>query len=334
MQKRSALAARGPKIIACMLIFIWTGQQTGRTQGLPAIISAGEDHQIKQWDGQGKSAACDVPQDAAITTMALIALPEGPALVSADSKGTLEIHDIAKGTRLFRQENAHAGSILALAVSPDGKWIATGGADRHIRLWNPETKRCVADAEAHQDAVSALRFFDRGAKLLSGSADKMLRIWRVRAQGKAAVLEYESNITGHDDTITALAIAPDGRTFASASRDKMLRIWRVGGDGLDKSYHGGERGLLAIAYSPDGRYLAAGDEDGHIRLFDLQKGNAASVSINSERAVRALVFSNEGKIIVSGNEDGKIHYWDAASGREIKIIDAHKGAVSVLMVAP
>ena len=303
--------------------------------GLPSVISVSEDHRVKQWDAQGKAVATIGSHDDAINAAALFKAPDGLQIVTGDSAGTLKVWDAANAHTIFNEENAHRGGIFSVAVSPDGKVIATGGADHHVRLWRRDTGRKLADVEAHQDTVRALRFYLAGAelRLLSGGADNILRIWRVSVNGNKGELTYDSNIPAHEDAVTALAIAPDGKTFASVSKDKMLKTWRIDGGGQENRSHG-DRPLNAVAYSPDGRTIAVGDTDGHIRLYDAQKGGGLPPTMTQERGVRALVFSADGKILVSGGEDRKIHYWDIATGKEKQTTAAHDGTITALLLAP
>ena len=261
--------------------------------------------------------------------------PDGLKIVTGDAAGTLKIWDMANAHLIFSVEDAHRGGIFAVAVSPDSKWIATGGADKHIRLWRRDTGAKIADVEAHQDTVRALRFFMAGSelRLLSGGADNIVRVWRVSVSGGKGELAYASNIPAHEDAVTALALSPDGKTFASVSKDKMLKTWRVEGGGQENRSHG-DHPLNAVAYSPDGRILAVGDEDGHIRCYDAQKGSGLPPLMAQERAVRALVFSADGKILVSGGDDRKIHYWDVATGKERQSVAAHDGAITALLLVP
>ncbi len=321
--------------IGSVFLFLSFVGGAARADGLPAVISVSEDHRIKQWDAQGKSVATVGSHEDAINAAALVHAPDGLQIVTGDSAGTLKIWDIANAHQVFSEDNAHRGGIFAVAVSPDGKVIATGGADRHIRLWRRDTGRRLADVEAHQDTVRALHFYLSGAelRLLSGGADSIVRIWRVSVSGNKGELTYDSNIPAHDDAITALALSPDSKTFATVSKDKMIKTWRVDGGGQENRSHG-DRPINAVAYSPDGKLLAVGDTDGHIRLYDAQKGGGLPPLMTQERAVRALVFSADGKTLVSGGEDRKIHYWDVATGKERQSVAAHDGAITALLLAP
>jgi WD40 repeat protein len=72
----------------------------------------------------------------------------------------------------------HEGTVLALAISPDGRTLATGGEDRMIRLWELPSTRPLARWEAHDANVTALAFLHDGT-IISGDAEGMLKLWDV-----------------------------------------------------------------------------------------------------------------------------------------------------------
>ncbi len=115
---------------------------------------------------------------------ALAFSPDGCALAAAHGRhytgneGVVNIWDVDAGSRVARL-GSHAIRTQAVAYSPDGKWLATGGADCKVRLWNPRNGKEVAALDGHRGAVVALAFTPDGRHLVSGSHDTTVLVWPV-----------------------------------------------------------------------------------------------------------------------------------------------------------
>jgi hypothetical protein len=130
------------------------------------------------------------------------------------------ILDITGTGRLIRLDG-HRGVVTACAFSRDGRWIATGGADRTVHLWDPATGQERRSFGGHQDSVLCVAFSPDGRRVLSGSADRTLRLWDTETGEEVA------RCTGHADKVQDVAFAPDGKTFLSGSLDGTVRLWQM-----------------------------------------------------------------------------------------------------------
>ena len=109
-----------------------------------------------------------------------------------------------------------------MAVASDGSWLASGGDDGTVRIWDVATWRERAVLEGHTRGVSAVAVAPDGSWLASGGDDGTVRIWDVATWRERAVLK------GHTGHVSAVAVAPDGSWLASGSRDNSVRIWETG----------------------------------------------------------------------------------------------------------
>ena len=308
---------------------------------LPAVVSGGSDHYIKRWDAAGRMSATLGAQDSSITAIALLFVMNknhkvAPLLISGGTGGLLKIwgasEDGAANAMPLRSVKAHDGGITALAVSPNGLLIATGGADAYIRLWDRLTGMMLVEMKAHDAAVQSLQFTPDGKTLVSGGADRLLRVWSVG--NDAQTLDYQSTILAHDAPITALALSPNGQSVASVSADGYLKVWQVRGGSLEKHIHVSGRGVLAVAFAPDGKTIATGDQDGKIHVWSVKTGLATPFAGSHERGVTALAWTSDSEMLVSGSSDKTLRYWNVASGRQIARIAAHDGTVQTIAIVP
>ncbi len=254
-------------------------------------------------------------------------------------------------------QTGHSGYINAVAYSPNGRIVASGGVDQTVKLWDVETGLEVRTLRGHSSAVQALRFSPDGRWLASGGTDVVINLWDVET-GRI-VRKFD----GHQMTVTSLAFSPDGRTLVSGGMDQNILVWDVATADIrqvivpdDKAVY---KGLVLMALSPDGRTLASGGEI--TKLWDVATGRELRTlrgrSTDKPRPDLAIAFSPDGKSLVISSRslisldvatgqtrweakfdnnftaeslvfspDGKtlvsasseITFWDAATGRQIR----------------
>jgi WD40 repeat protein len=147
--------------------------------------------------------------------------PSGEQLIcSGDGNGSLEIWDLAtrRKTELLRR---HDMSILALALSQDGRTLVTGGMDYTIRLWDVATWRHIATATPQDDQLREVSFHPDGHIVASSSGDHTIRLWHVPTAEPAAILY------GHTRYVDKHAFSPDGHVLVSGSADGTVRLWQL-----------------------------------------------------------------------------------------------------------
>ena len=116
----------------------------------------------------------------------------------------------------------HDDDVAAVAVSGDGKWLATGSADKTVRLWELATGRLTASLVGHTDLVVAVTFSSDSRWLATGGADKTARLWDVATGKPLATLE------GHTrHYVTSVAFSADGNWLATGSDDNTARLWTL-----------------------------------------------------------------------------------------------------------
>lgn len=173
----------------------------------------------------------------------------------------------ARGARTERTL-AWKGSVLALAISPDGRRLAHGNQDASVHFWDLR-RDTELEMSGYALKVRELAWSGDGRWLATGGGDTVTCWDFHRAGGPAGSRPLE--LAEHTDRVTALAFQPGGRLLASAGRDGLLLVWQPGSG--TAAPHGGTIvegvALTALAWSPDGRRLAAGGDNGTVVIVDV-----------------------------------------------------------------
>ena len=184
--------------------------------------SFGWDNNIKIWDLEKAECGHTIGGKNDLTSMTIS--PNGEFVIIGERTGVIYIMNAKSGRpvhSLERDRDRHRAAVSALVVSSDGNWLASGGADKTIRLWRMETGEQMVILKGHTDTITSLLIIGHGQFIISGSADETIRIWNAREQQCIKTLE------GHTACITDLAMSADAELLVSASQDKTLRLWRI-----------------------------------------------------------------------------------------------------------
>lgn len=212
---------------------------------------------------------------------------------------------------------AHGALVHAVAVSPDGKTLATAGFDNVAKLWELAPDGALKEAKAltgHTGPVYAVAFHPTDAKLVAtASQDKTARVWDA-ASGKSKI-----ELKGHTDIVSAIAFSPDGKALATAGADKAVKLWNAA-DGKElKALGTHDGGVYALAFSPDGKLLvtAGAGKDHVIKLWDVPGQKELKQIKGHEAPVTGVAFADK-DTLVSASMDRTIRVWAVADGKEKK----------------
>ena len=270
-------------------------------------ISGSFDQSAIVWSlGQGRSLRILRVHDGSVN--AVLALPN--QYVTAGEDGRIAFWPLGEGNGPSSIVRAHEAPVAGLAVSRDGRWLASAGWDGKVRLQALAGDAAARVFEGHEGIVNAVAFLPDGRSLVSGGYDASVRIWRL--EGAA------TQIIRMPAPVSALVVLPDGMIVAGRADGQVVLI---AGDGaVVASIAATETPVTSLAASPDGRSIAAGSPRGAVAIIDTGARRVRFTLNGPGLPVWSLAYTPDGRQLLSGGADRIVRRWDAASGEHIGAI--------------
>lgn len=222
----------------------------------------------------------------------------------------------------------HSLPVRGIAISPDSRWIASGSADKTLRVWDTATGEAVITLRQHGAAVNRVVFSADGRRLVSASgdpgcdADHSVRVFALRDGPISA--EETLTFKAHQAAVTSVDLSPDGTFIASADSSGRLLLWdsRSGVVQQDIAH---AAPVNDVDFSPDGRLVAVAvggetdrglwDADNSVRLWDALSGELYAVLKRHRDWVMRALFSPDGRIAAAIDHRKRLYGWEIGSQR-------------------
>jgi WD40 repeat protein len=220
----------------------------------------------------------------------------------------------------------HNLNIEGLAISKDGKDLASASDDGTVMIWSIATGKDTQTIKGHADTVTGVAFSPDGKQLVTTSLDKTLRVWDIAGAKEIASFKIEREVEIKDAKgkvtkqkelgrdFTRAVFTSDGKKLIAANRDGVIKIYDIEGKKELQELKAHE-GILALALSPDGKFASAG-YDGLIKIWaaegkDLKtiKAHVNPIKSDEPGSVTSLSFSGDGMLLASGGVDGVVKIW-------------------------
>ena len=244
--------------------------------------------------------------------LVLLAMPMLCTAASAQQRPRVEIVPFAP--------HSNYGATSS-AISPDGKYLLSGGDGAMLKLWDAATGRLIRTFAGHSEAVNSVAFSPDSAHLLSGSQDRTLKLWDPTSGRVIRTFE------GHSGSVSYVAFSPDGTRVLSGSSDKTLKLWDAASGHLIRTFEGHREWIASVGFSPDGTRLISGSFDRTLKLWDAASGQTI-LTVEEPDFVLSAVFSPDGTRVLLSVSDHKdfaatLRLRDAASGQLIRTFKGH-----------
>ncbi len=264
----------------------------------------------------------------------------------------------------------HSSWVLALAASPDGQMLVSGGLDDRIIVWDLLSGDADKILAGHTKPINGLAITPNGKTVVSCSDDISIKFWRLSTGS------LERSLSVHTRDINSIAVSPDGQFLVSGAEDRMLYAWRIDSGvwlrsypqvsgmvrsvaisanaqmvacgGLDNKvrvwnfnttqllhcFTGHNNSVLSVALTQSGGHVISGGKDRTIKIWNTQSGELVRTLIGHLDVVNSVAITPDGRYLISGSADKTIRIWHFASGEPIATLTGHRSAVNAIAISP
>lgn len=294
----------------------------------------------EDFDGEDDSTeekpGADAPQEKAAADPKAADPAAAEAGGKADGAGKVAAIDhVTPGSvyRLDRAQGGHTLTVSDLDVSPDGRWLASVGRDRSLRIWNLATGERAHRIHAHGNWCQTVRYSPDGKLLATGGLDRRIRFWNPLTG------DPQGELTEHLNGVHALAFSPDGGRLVSGGRDKLIRIWNLArreqtaelpvGDGWIQS-------IEFIAAEGPPRFATLAGRDRPLRVWSLDQAelsHAIEAFARPEGTLQTMRASPDGRTMAVGVAN-LVELWHPLEKMRMLVLAAHTADVAALAYSP
>jgi WD40 repeat protein len=254
-------------------------------------------------------------------------------LASAGDDKCVRLWDPVARQELARLESRRRDGLLALAFSPDGSRLASGGRSGWLAVWDVVKRLPDPGMSLCPGPVAALSFTGDGKALLAGLRSQLyggepgrLVCWNILPSHPPERLDWTGDVE-------CLAIAPSRDLFAIAGQHRGVEFWEVGRYRQDPCFWMPSR-IRSMCFSPDPARLLAVAGGREIRVWNVDERRWTGTCKGHRADVFALAFDPAGRTLLSGGADRSVRLWEAETGRQLAGWDWQVGAIHAVAFSP
>uniref|UniRef100_A0A8C6JR90 U3 small nucleolar RNA-interacting protein 2 n=1 Tax=Melopsittacus undulatus TaxID=13146 RepID=A0A8C6JR90_MELUD len=291
-------------------------EQKGRLQRLVAKdVQPPDPASIRVFRGHHLSVTC------------LVISPDDRFIFSASKDGSLIKWEVESGKKLCvvpggkkgteERHMGHASHVLCMAISSDGKYLATGDRNKLIMIWDAATCKRLHIFTGHRDAVSGLSFRKGTHQLYSASHDRCVKVWNVSENA------YIETLFGHQDVITGLDSLSRECCVTAGGRDGTVRLWKIPEE--SQLVFCGHQGSIDCIQLINEEHMVSGADDGSVALWSGTKkkplalarqahGMQDAQGLQQPYWISAVAALRNSDLLATGSHSTSVKLWKCSEG--------------------
>ncbi|ETS77053.1 hypothetical protein PFICI_10927 [Pestalotiopsis fici W106-1] len=251
----------------------------------------------------------------------------------------------------------HSSTVHSVAISPNGRRLASGSKDKTAKLWDAESGACLLTLQGHSDSINSVAISND--RVASASDDNTVRLWDAASGACLQTLQGHSDslnsvaiwsdrvasasddntvklwdttsgtcvqtFQGHLNSVNSVAMSSD--RVVSASDDNTVKLWDAESGACLQTLQGHSDSVNSVAMSSDSYRVASASDDNTVKLWDTMSGTCLQTFQGHSYWVRSVAMSTDGRRLISGSEDKTVKLWDAESGACLQTLPGHSNSV-------
>jgi WD40 repeat protein len=292
------------------------------------LASSWQDGLVSLFDGTTFAPIGELRFEHPARFVTLAFSPDGAALAAAGmwkdggvlTQDALVLWDWEAGKLLHVLDSSYAADVNAIAFSPDGQTLVSGGETGRISVWDWRSGGEMKSFVPIAWRISALAFSPDGRTLAVGGLDRRVHLWDATEwTPRRELIRPNDRFTNDPPVIRDLAFSPDGRSVVAASEDGFVYRWilssaQLVGESLDG--HGAP--VISVIFSPDGTRLVSGAANGTLMIRSVAPDLWQTRRFNASKDdIFSIALTTDGRTLAAGDTTGQIHFWAAPGGESL-----------------
>ncbi|KAJ8246716.1 hypothetical protein GJAV_G00254600 [Gymnothorax javanicus] len=225
--------------------------------------------------------------------------------------GQLLVWEWQSESYVFKQQG-HFNNMAALSYSPDGQYIATGGDDGKVKVWNTTSGLCFVTFTEHSSTVTGVVFTSRGFVVVSSSLDGTVRAFDLHRYRN-----FRTFTSPQPTQFSCLAVDVSGELVCAGAQDSFqIFLWSLQTGRLLEVMLGHEGPISGLSFSPVRAVLASVSWDRSVRLWDMLDSWQTKEVLQLTSDGLAVTYRPDGEELAVATLDGEISFWNPAAATQ------------------